>query len=174
MERGTYQWNAATNAFAYTVEVNTDGTGGLSNPNPTQTPPYTFVIDSGGNNAVLHFGPGPGNEIHLSRVVSSTNLLVGAWKLQVPFDVPFSAVVTSLPDGTFTYANDAFDTIAAQMERGTYTFDSVTGMLTMNITVDTSGPPSVDIVTANITEALGGDPDFLRLTEGGILRFSIV
>jgi hypothetical protein len=43
---GTYRWNAPTNELTYSVAVNTDGAGDLSNPSPAQTSQYPFVIDS--------------------------------------------------------------------------------------------------------------------------------
>lgn len=174
MERGTYQWNPTTNVLTYKVVVNTDGTGGLSNPGPTQTPPYTFVIDGTGNTAVLHLGPSPSDEIQLTRVVSPADLLVGGWKLEVPSDLGFTAVLTLLQNGTFTVVSDAIDNIPAGVERGTYTFDAATGTLTMTTTVDTNGEfgmndpaaPGVSVVHIEISQTFGWDLDFLRLDDG--------
>ena len=177
MERGTYQWNAATNGFTYTVAVNTDGTGGLSNPSPTQTPPYTFVIDPAGTTAVLHFGPNVSDEIHLTRVTDATKLFVGGWRLEEPIS-DFSAVLTLMSDGTFTFASDAIDTAPAGMERGTYVVDTSTGNVTLTTTVDTDGAfgvnesptlPATTVVMAQIgisSAGLGDDFDFLSVDEG--------
>jgi len=44
IERGTYRWNATTKGITYAMTVNTDGTGGLSDPGATQTA-HTFTID---------------------------------------------------------------------------------------------------------------------------------
>ena len=174
MERGTYRWNATTNELTYTVAVNTDGTGGLSNPSPTQTPPYTFVIDPSGNTAVFHFGPNVNDQIVFARVIDATKLLVGGWQLSVPFDLVLSTVLTFLPDGTFTLASDAIDTDPAGMERGTYVTDATTGNVTFTTTVDTNGAfgvndsptlPAVVVVLANIEGALG-QYDSLRFTDG--------
>lgn len=174
MERGTYSWNPNTNVFTYAVAVNTDGTGGLSNSGPA---PYTFVIDGSGDAAVLHLGPNVSDEIHLTRVTSSTNLLVGGWKLESPADLGFSAVLTLLSDGTFTVASDAIDTAPAGMERGTYIFDSTTGTLTLTTTVDTNGAfgindpasPGASAVHAEITQSFGWDLDFLHIDDAGDL-----
>lgn len=183
IERGTYQWDPNTHILTYKVEVNTDGTGGLSNPGQAQTPPYTFVIDGTGNAAVLHFGPNPADEIHLTRVASPTDLLVGGWKLEVPSDLGFTAVLTLLPNGTFTVASDAIDTVPAGVERGTYTFDATTGTLTMVTTVDTNGEfgindpaaPGASVAHVEISQAFGWDLDFLRLDDGtGLVIFDRV
>ena len=172
MERGTYRWNATTNELTYAVAVNTDGTGGLSNPSPTQTLPYTFVIDPSGNSAVFHFGPNVSDQIVFTRVIDATKLFVGAWKLEEPI-ADFSTVLTIFSDGTFTVASDAIDTEPAGMERGTYVYDATMGNVTFTTTVDTNGAfgvndsltlPAVGVVQANITAALG-QFDFLRITE---------
>jgi hypothetical protein len=168
MEGGTYHWNATTNELTYTVAVNTDGTGGLSHPSASQTPPYTFVIDPAGNTAVFHFGPNMSDQIVFTRVTDASNTLVGAWK--VPSDSGISPVLTFLSDGTFTTASDALDTTApAGMERGTYVYDATTGNVTFTTTVDTNGAfganesprlPGVEVVNMVVTETLGLD-DFL-------------
>jgi hypothetical protein len=172
MERGTYQWNATTNELTYTVAVNTDGTGGLSNPSPTRTPPYTFVIDPSGNTAVFHFGPNVSDQIAFTRVIDATKPFVGAWKLVEPI-ANFSTVLTVFSDGTFTVASDAIDTEPAGMERGTYVYDATTGNVTFTTTVDTNGAlggnadptlPAVSVVQANFVGGLI-QIDSLRITE---------
>jgi hypothetical protein len=175
MEHGTYRWNANTNVFTYTVAVNTDGTGGLSNPAPTQTPPYTFVIDGSGTTAVLHLGSNVSDEIHLTRVSDAGNPIVGAWKLHSPFGPGFSTVITFLADGTCTVVSDAIETVPAGMERGTYVFDTVTGDLTVTTTVDTNrefGFNDSLTLPASVTEhvvlssSLTPDLDFMYIEEG--------
>jgi hypothetical protein len=170
MEGGTYRWNATTNELAYSVTVDTDGTGGLSHPNASQTPPYTFVIDLTGNSAVFHFGPNVSDQIVFTRVIDANNLLVGAWKVPV-FGSGLSPVLTFLPDGTFTVASDQADSDPAGMERGTYVYDATTGNVTFTTTVDTNGAngandsptlPAIVVVQMIVTEALG-QFDFLQV-----------
>lgn len=139
IERGTYRWNATTNELTYTVAVDTDGMGGLSHLSASHTPPYTFVIDPSGNSAVFHFGPNVSDQIVFTRVIDANTLLVGAWKLSVPFESGFHAVLTFLPDGTFTVASDQTDTDSAGMERGTYVYDAIAEKVTFTTTVDTNG-----------------------------------
>jgi hypothetical protein len=169
--RGAYRWNATTKELTYTVAVNTDGTGGLSHPSTSQTPPYTFVIDPTGNTAVFHFGPNVSNQIVFTRVIDASNSLVGAWKVPGPSQSGISPVLTFLPDGTFTVASDAIDTEPAGMERGTYVYDATTGNVTFTTTVDTNGAfganesprlPGVDVVHMMVTATLGRD-DFLQV-----------
>ena len=170
MEGGTYRWNATTNELTYTIAVNTDGTGGLSHPSASQTPPYTFVIDPTGNTAVFHFGPNVSNQIVFTRVIDANNLLVGAWKVPV-FESGLFPVLTFLPDGTFTVATDQTDSDPAGMERGTYVYDATTGNVTFTTTVDTNGEngvndsptlPAIVVVQMIVTEALG-QFDFLQV-----------
>lgn len=174
MEKGTYRWNPVTNVLTYNVTVNTDGTGGLSNPSPAQIPPYTFVIDASGNSAVLHLGPNPIDEIHLSRVASPSSVIVGGWKLSSLLVPEFYAVITFMADGTFMVASDAVETIPAGIERGTYLFDAATGNVTLTTTVDTNGAfgfndvstlPAVTTNTIQIISVFGGD-DYMHLRDG--------
>jgi hypothetical protein len=173
MERGTYRWNATTNELAYSVTVDTDGTGGLSHMSASLTPPYTFVIDPSGNSAVLHFGPNVSDQIVFTRVIDATKPFVGTWKLVEPI-AEFSTVLTVFSDGTFMVASDAFDTEPAGMERGTYVYDATTGNVTFTTTVDTNGAlggnadptlPAVGVVQANFVGGLI-QIDTLRFNDG--------
>jgi hypothetical protein len=173
MEKGTYRWNPVTNVLTYNVTVNTDGTGGLSNPSPAQVSPYTFVVDASGNSAVLHLGPNPIDEIHLIRVASSGSVIVGGWKLSGPSIPGFYTIITFMADGTFMVANDAIETIPAGIERGTYVFDAATGDVTLTTTVDTNGEfgfndaaalPVVTTARIQITSVFGDD-DYMRLDD---------
>jgi len=172
MERGTYRWNATTNELTYTVTVNTDGTGGLSHPSASQTPPYTFIIDPSGNSAVFHFGPNVSDQIAFTRIIDASTLLVGGWRLSVPLS-GFYSVLTFLPDGTFTVASDQISSAPAGMERGTYVHNATTGDVTFTTTVDTNGPfgvnaspilPAVVVNQVTIDQALG-QFDFMTFTE---------
>jgi len=174
MERGTYGWNPNTNALTFTVEVDTDGTGGLSNPG---APPYLFVIGASGDTAVLHLGPNASDQIHLSRVIDTANPIVGTWALTVPA-VGFSAVITFMPDGTFTVANDEIQTIPAGIERGSYTLNNQT--LTLMTTVDTNGQfgfnellplPGNSTEEALLSSSLTPHLDFLELRNGNDVAF---
>jgi len=179
MERGLYRWNPNTNAFTFTVEVNTDGTGGLSNPG---TPPYTFVIDATGNSAVLQLGPNASDQIQLTRVIDGANPIVGAWRFLVPVDAGFSTVITFMADGTFTVANNGFGPILAGIERGTYTLNA--GTLSLQTTVDTNGEfgfnesvtlPALSMEQVRLSSSLTPDLDFMELRDGNdIVNFDRV
>jgi hypothetical protein len=136
MERGSYQWNATTHLLTYTITNDTDGTGGLSNPG--QTPPYTFTIDSSGNTATLQLGPNISDQIILHRVIDASQQIVGAWKVAGLVE-EFTAVLTLLPDGTFTVVSDPDDPDPAGIERGTYSYNPSTGTVAFITTVDTNG-----------------------------------
>ena len=137
IESGTYLWNAATNSFTYTVTADGDGSGGLSHPG---TGPYTFVIDASGNTAVLHLGPTASHELHLTRLTDTGNPLIGGWGTSDGIGaVVVTGVATFSADGTFTTAVDGFPGSPSGMERGTYTYNATTGMLTLTTMVDTNG-----------------------------------
>jgi hypothetical protein len=142
MERGTYRWDASTKVLSYTVVVDTDGSGGLSNIDRSQPTQPTFVIDATGNSSTLHFGPNPADQLTFTRVVDPTKPIVGAWTPAPglnPFPTLTFAVLTLLSDGTFTVASDEFSPDPAGMERGTYVYDAATETLTLTTSVDTNG-----------------------------------
>lgn len=174
MERGTYRWSPATNVFSYSVAVDTDGTGGLSNPSSTQVPPYAFVIDPSGDSAILRLGPNGSDEIQLRRVSSSVNALVGGWKLTDPPPGAGSyVVVTFLDDGSFMVASDSVDGEPAGIERGTYVLAN--GQLTLTTRIDTNGQigfnespglPALATAQVQLSEVYAPDLDRMRLGDG--------
>lgn len=122
---------------------------------------------------MFHFGPNVSDQIVFTRVIDASTLLVGAWKLSVPFESGFHTVITFLPDGTFTVASDQIDSEPAGMERGTYVYDAIAGNVTFTTTVDTNGAfgvnesptlPAVVVIPGKIEQALG-QFDFLTVTE---------
>ena len=178
MERGTYRWDAASNLLSFTVMVNTDGSGGLSNISVNPLAPPAFVIDASGNTSTFHFGPNPTDQMAFTRVSDPTNPLVGAWTPappSTPFPTYSFVVLTLFPDGTFIVANDAFSPDPAGMERGTYLFDNTAETLTLSTVVDTNGEfgvndsstlPATMTVNAHMRNSVDGIPT-LTITQGG-------
>lgn len=153
MEQGTYRWNATTNELTYVTAVNTDGTGGLSALTPG---PYSFIINSSGNAAVLRFGPNVNDTIAYTRVIDQNNSLIGAWSITQPTVDQPGAILTLFVDGTFTVASDAIDTDPAGMERGTYVHDGTLHKITFTTTVDTNGAGGLNAVaTLPAVETVG-------------------
>jgi hypothetical protein len=164
IELGTYYWNAATSSFTYTVTFNGDGTGGLSHPGAG---PYSFVIDVSGNTAVLHLGPTASQDLHVTRLLDDANPLIGSWETN-PW--PATAVLTFAPDGNFTFAVDGIPGEPNGMERGTFTYDASTRILTTTTMVDTIGEtgfsrgtrlPAVSTQTVTFESSVTPDLDIL-------------
>ncbi len=130
LERGTYTWNPSTGEFASTTIEDTNGEWGLSHPGPGATT-VTVIGDT------LTFITSEGT-FALSRVTSATNPLVGSW-----YADSGNAVFTFLSDGTYFEAeknhNDPVGTHQPGMERGTYTWNPVTGAFSFITVEDSNG-----------------------------------
>lgn len=126
-ERGVYTWNESTEAFSSATYVDTNGNGGLSAAG------LTSLTVSGDTLA--------GN---YTRITGTTDI-VGAWTYgDVTSSIPTTItwVLVFLNNGVYFYAEcgTADSTGWPGVERGTYTWDPVTG--TLNITsvlVNTDG-----------------------------------
>ena len=75
MEHGTYTWNPSTGAFSPVVQSDTDGEWGFSHTGPL------FLSVAGNILTASEVGGGVTKFYTLTRVVSPTNALIGAWKL---------------------------------------------------------------------------------------------
>lgn len=166
VEFGSYRWNANTSDFTFSIAANMDGTGGFSNPGPG---PYSFVIDASGNTAVLHLGPNASHDILLTRLVDSSNVLVGAW---TPDGNIGPTVVAFASDGTMMLSNQGVEGVPDGIERGTYTYDPATGILTLTITLDTNGEFGFSDGT-NLPDA-GTEPVFLSSNVSTELDYMIM
>ena len=121
MERGTYTWNQTTGAFTFQVLEDTNGDWGLSDSGITLITISGNTLNAGG--AVFN------------RVTSSNNPLVGSWSNSV-------AAFTVLSDGTYFEAEGFHvdpGTHQPGIERGTYTWNPVTGAFTFQVLEDTNG-----------------------------------
>lgn len=110
MERGTYTWNPATGAFTWTVQVDTNGTNGISGA----TPPITMVVN--GNTLTI---TDPNGQDVLTRV-SDANPAVGAWRFDNTDGPGTLAVLTLFTNGTFVLVTDESAPVNDGMERGSY------------------------------------------------------
>jgi hypothetical protein len=125
MERGTYAWNPSTGSLQYSTLVNTNGQWGLS----SAANPITALV----NGNTLTFSGGS----TFSRLISSTNPLVGSWTFGDRMVLSFAA------DGTYFHAEDQAPPGSPGgqngMERGTYTWNPLTGAFSRTTLVDTNG-----------------------------------
>jgi hypothetical protein len=128
MERGTYSWNEGTGALTVSVDLDTNGEIGLSDPIGS------FVCQVGGVALTITDGSGP---TMLSRVYDAGSAIVGGWA------IPGNAgVLVFLSNGAYFHAEEVepedVSTAATGMERGTYIW-AQNGDLTVTQVVDTNG-----------------------------------
>ena len=165
MERGTYTWDQTSGAFTFQVLEDTNGDWGLSDSGVTQ-------ITIAGDNLEI------GGEVVLTRVTSSTNPLVGSWSNGV-------AAFTALSDGTYFEAEGFHEdpgTHQPGIERGTYTWNPVTGAFAFQVLEDTNGDwglsdsgitnVSVNGILIVITGADGPNIPFTRVADAP--RISVI
>jgi hypothetical protein len=141
MEHGTYSWDPATGVVTVVSIINqTDGNWGLSQCNPGAC----FVQISGDTLAFSNTND-PSSDATATRLVPTTNPIVGSWRgnpYPDPSDALSLGVITFFSDGTYAIyedgtVQDAFG--GPGIEYGTYAWNSLTGSLTYNVTLDTSG-----------------------------------
>ncbi len=145
MERGTYTWNPGTDVFTSATIIDTNLQWGLSPDSPA-------AITVSGDTMTIDGMP-------LTRVTGGSPI-VGAWTLgDTPNPGPSgAAVIVFLGNGTYFHAEseNTADAIngTAGMERGTYTWNMVTGVFSSTIAVDTNNqwglnPDSPSIITVS-------------------------
>jgi hypothetical protein len=146
MERGTFTWNQATSAFSATTLVDTNGDAGLSHPNGVTT-----LSISG--NTMTYTVAGEGS-FTLSRVVNTASAIVGSW-----FAPGENFTVTFLADGTYFHTEETSDAPFAYdgMERGTYSWNPTTQILTASAITDTNGDVGLSGIREGLTAMITGN-----------------
>ena len=139
MERGTYQWDAGTGAFASQVLIDTNGEWGLSH-GIAGVPGVSAVVADDELTLTI---PSEGAVV-LSRIVPvETNSLVGTWWAPDAGEAGGLAVITLLADGSYFFAQDgdsAEDPSGQDgIERGAYSWNPDTGAFSATVSLDTNG-----------------------------------
>jgi hypothetical protein len=93
-------------------------------------------------------------------------VILGSWQRQSQVDAAFT-VFTAMADGTYVVSEDGASDLTGKdgMERGTYTYDPVTGAFTRTILVDTNG--TIGISSAGPPMALFVNADVLTFADSG-------
>lgn len=129
MEYGTYKWNSSTGAFT-AVDI-TNSVGGW------QSMPLISNLSVTGNTLSVSVH---NTVVTLASVPSVTNSFLGSWYFP---NQEGAEVVTLLAGGKYFDAGYWFDPATnspgQSIERGTYTFDSITGATTMTSVFKTDG-----------------------------------
>lgn len=157
MEYGTYNWNRSTGGFT--------GVDIRSSVGGWQSMPSISTLSVTGNTLTVDNGT-----FTLTSVPSVSNSILGSWSFQNAGPAKGSGVVTFLADGNFFFpdvGNNALDPSGQNgIERGTYTWNSVTGTFTDAVLLDTNknwGFSGSSVTGSTIT----GDQAVLSLTSAG-------
>ena len=147
MERGFFTWDKETQVFTNQSYIDTSGTAGFSFP--AAGPSNTSLIAISGD--TLTYTPNGNAPLVFTRVVNTTNAIVGSWK--IPGE---RFTVTFLADGSYYLADEANDAPFGYtgMEKGSYTWNSSSKAFTATPNIDTNGDvgfSNVPGATVNIT-----------------------
>lgn len=147
-ERGRYFWNPQTQAFTVATLVDTNGATGLSGANGLDG---TTVAISG-DEITVTFSETSGCAdtpedpcVYTgTRVAISPGSLAGAWYAGTPTLADNSNLIVLLDDGSYYFAQDGDSSPAGDpngidgIEKGTWTWNAVTGNFSTETTVDTN------------------------------------
>lgn len=161
MERGTYSWDQNSGQLTPTVQIDTNGEIGLSHPLGS------FTVSVNGDFLTIADGDGPGV---LNRVAYDSNSLIeGGWSICDSGELN-AGVLIFLDNGIYFHAESNGGDEG--MERGTYSLNSGTGVLTATQEVDTNreiglsdpgnGTFVVDFPSWRVMEIFDGEQFFLK------------
>lgn len=133
MEQGTYSWNPATGAFTANVTTDTNGEWGFSHG-------ILPTIGVSGNTMTFDGAPG------LARITDASNPIVGSWVM-----AGNNVALTFLSDGTYLMAQAGAADAGGHsgMERGSYSWNPLTGAFSASTMVDTNGDWGLSNVNCN-------------------------
>ncbi|MBU1689569.1 MAG: VPLPA-CTERM sorting domain-containing protein [Gammaproteobacteria bacterium] len=175
IERGTYNWNPVTGSFSNALSVDTNGEWGSSHPQGSlafQISGDTMTISEGG----IETGT-------ISRIADVPNSILGTWYVNDPTAyAPNSGqagglvAMTFMSNGTYLMGQDGSSlsdpTGQDGMERGTYTWDSVTGDFRSTCpAVDTNGEWGLSHGKAGGADGCTGTMATL-IVDGNTLKFN--
>ena len=154
MERGTFTWNKASSAFSATTLRDTNGESGLSHPAGATT-----LSVSG--NTLTYTAAGEGSAT-FSRVTNTASAIVGSWFIPGdPTTVTFLAgsISGNISTGIYYSTEEEDDAPFGYdgMERGTYTWNSSTKVLTASATTDTNGDTGPSSLPVGFTATIVGN-----------------
>jgi hypothetical protein len=176
-ERGRYTWDAATGAFTVATVQDTNGDIGLSGLNGVIG--VTFAV--AGDSAIVTLSgcvPSPAEPCvyNGTRVAGVPGSPVGAWFAGDPTRDNGSIAFVATADGTYYVAQDGPDGDPSGrdgIEKGTYTWDPVTGAFSAVTIVDTNGqwglsnpngPATVQVSPDDLVFTYSDGIELVRLT----------
>ena len=154
MERGTFIWNKVTSAFSATSLRDTNGENGLSHPSGATT------LSVSGN--ILTYTVVGESALTFSRVVNTASAIVGSWFIPGdPTTATFLAgsISGNVSTGTYYSTEEEDDAPFGYdgMERGTYSWNSSTKVLTATPITDTNGDTGLSSLPSGFTATIAGN-----------------
>jgi hypothetical protein len=159
IETGTYTWDSGTGAFVATVTTDTNGENGLSHPDGSD------IITVNGD--TLTITDNSGKKDSIQRVgFNSSSFIEGGWYL-CDNNGAATGILVFLDNGIYFHAelNDGDPSGADGIERGTYSWDNVSGGLTATAILDTNGELGLSNPIGSFEAILAG-PRVMTITDG--------
>jgi len=160
VEWGTYSWDAVSGMVTASSLGDTDGNWGFAGD--VDGPQYVSI--SGNTATITQPGCSSCTAGSLARVLHPADSIVGTWL--VPSG--FQGTITFFADGSYIHGEEGHDGAPAGVERGTYSWDSLTGVLiATSIITDTNGESGLSNPQGTLTATFNAS-GVLTVTEGGI------
>ena len=164
-DRGTYTWIASAGcpsggAFTFTTRTSTKGDFGTGGEADGQ---LNLCLEVSGDTASITGAYGPGGvplTIEMTRVTGAPQSLVGGWIMGNPAVADSSGVLVVLADGTFYFAEDGPGAAADGqdgVEKGTLSWDFISGLVTTTTLVDTTGSRGFSHLPSGVSASLSAD-----------------
>ncbi|WP_081601685.1 PEP-CTERM sorting domain-containing protein [Thiobacillus denitrificans] len=165
VEWGTYIWNEATGEVTAISQGDTNGDWGLANDvNGTQ-----YVTRTGNTVSLTQPGCAGCTDISAQIIVHPANSIVGTWLLPAANG---AGTLSFFSDGTYMMGQGGVSDAFGQpgVERGTYTWDSITGQLiATSVITDTNGEWGLSNPQGLLTATLGAGGSLYASESGNFI-----
>jgi hypothetical protein len=165
VEWGTYSWNDITGEVTATSLGDTNGNWGLAGD--VEGPQYMSIA----GNVLTMTQPGCSGDCGgvAARVLHPVGSIVGTWL--VPGG--FQGTITFLADGSYIHGEEGHNGGSSGMERGTYSWDSVTGaLMATSIITDTNGESGLTYPFVSFNASLAANGHLVIMD--GVDQFELV
>ncbi|MBK1877519.1 hypothetical protein [Pelagicoccus mobilis] len=171
LEKGTYVWNSSSGKIGGVPFEDTNGEAGLSHPREEEN--LRLLVN--GDTLTVSTSEGDDN---IEKANEPANSILGPWINGDPGDVDFLCVYFwENGDTDYFMVGEQIDpedvheeeNASSGIERGTYTWDSETGVFSANVIVDTNGDYGVSSLdgVAGVTFTVSDDVLTVAIEEEG-------
>jgi endo-alpha-1,4-polygalactosaminidase (GH114 family) len=165
MERGVYDWDPSSGEMLASALSQTAGDWGVSDFN---TDTLTVVV----SNDTLYFDTNDGL-VQFSKISSADNPIIGSWLYHAE-GLENSAILTFIDDTNYMFAVDGEpdDGGGRGMERGTYIWDTSSGVFNAEAISNTAGDWGISSLAAETQSvSISGDMLNFNNTSDGLIQF---